>query len=814
MKPDLSRLSSFGARALRWFVSALDAGEQAMMFNRLLLATMVFVAASVHAYGGDGPAQDFLRRGLPWLQAYLLLAAAFQAHIMWRRAPCATRRVATIGVDAAVISFGLFQGEAASAYLFPLYFWMILGNGVRLGARFMGAAVACSALGFAAVVWFTAFWRSNAALSAGLFLSLIVIPIYGGLLLRRLAEAHAEAERANHAKTLLLACVSHELRTPLTAIIGIGALLRKTDLDDRQREMVQTLSGAGGILLRHIEGLLTVASDEIGRPPQKPERVDLFALLVSLRALLAVEAEKKGVRLGLCIDADTPRHILAEPALLLDILQNLGGNAVKFTQAGAVAIHVGVGRRDKQTLELRVDVSDTGIGVDPMAQARIFDSFVQADPGISRRFGGNGLGLAIARRRLESRGGRIGVESEPGNGSRFWFELAVGRDAAGIEAEDGVPAPQAAPVQNAFVHNALVQEALADSAAGPQAGDPVCVASPEPDALALARRFAVAVLVRDCATASPAAARKLAASLKELVSAPAAEAEKASSPERRGEAARLKILLAEDNGVNRMVLDRILVQAGHATVVVADGEAAFNAMLNEVFDVILLDVNMPRIDGLEAARLYQFALPAQRRAPIIALTADAGAACRADCAAAGMAACLTKPLAPETLLAAIDQAQVQVQAARLENPGSGPLRPAAPEPEGGVETLDTASFAALAALGGEEFLRDLILQFLGEGTAIVERMTIAVEDGDLAAFQHEAHALNSSAGNIGASALARLCRSWRSAGPESFALYGDDFLDDLRREWSRVAMALSRMLSKGRASRGPESFSRRDGAAA
>ena len=811
MKPEPSRLSSFGARALRWFVNALDAGDQAMMFNRLLLATMVFVASSVEAHGGDGPAQAFLRRGLPWLQAYLLLAAAFQAHIMWRDAPSAPRRIAMIGVDAAVISFGLFQGEAASAYLFPLYFWMILGNGVRLGARFMAVAVACSALGFAAVVWFTAFWRANVALSAGLFLSLIIIPIYGGLLLRRLAEAHAEAERANHAKTLLLACVSHELRTPLTAIVGIGALLRKTDLDDQQREMVRTLSGAGDILLRHIEGLLTVARDEMGQEPKRPERVDLFALLVSLRALLAVEAEKKGVRLGLCIDADTPRHIFVEPALLLDILQNLGGNAVKFTQAGAVAIHVGAGRRDRETLELRVDISDTGIGVAPSAQARIFDSFVQADPGISRRFGGSGLGLAIARRRLELRGGRIGVESEPGQGSRFWFELAVGRDPSGNEAE-GAISRQDAPVQDAV---SLLEDRF-EPFDGPQAGEPICFFAPEPpDGLALARRCAVAVLVRDGEPESLARGNKMAAELKALAAAPAGEAaESAHAQAPPEQAPRLKILLAEDNGVNRMVLDRILVQAGHATTVVADGEAAFNAMLNEVFDVILLDVNMPRIDGLEAARLYQFALPAQRRAPIIALTADAGGACREDCAQAGMAACLTKPLAPETLLAAIAQAHSQARSqVHSQADAHAAPQPAAPEPAGSAETLDPASFAALAALGGEEFLRDLILQFLGEGTSIVERMTIAVEDGDLAAFQHEAHALNSSAGNIGASGLGRLCRSWRSAGPESFALYGDDFLDDLRQEWSRVALALSRMLSKGRAPPGPEHFSRRDTAA-
>ena len=288
-------------------------GEQAMMANRLLLAAAVLAAASLNASAGTPLARDFFRDGLPWLQVYLLATGAIQAHILLWPRPNATRQGLTIACDAAVISLGLSQGGGASAYLFPLYFWVILGNGVRLGARTMGTAVAGAAAGFAATVAFTPFWRDNGALSVGLFLSIVIIPVYGALLLRRGAEASAEAARANHAKTLLLASVSHELRTPLTAIVGLGDLLQNTGLDEEQREMAQTMTSAAGIMMRHIEALLTVSRDEIG-PRPAPERVDLLALLVSLRALLAVEADKKGVRLGLCIDAETPRTSGPSPA--------------------------------------------------------------------------------------------------------------------------------------------------------------------------------------------------------------------------------------------------------------------------------------------------------------------------------------------------------------------------------------------------------------------------------------------------------------------------------------------------------------------
>jgi two-component system sensor histidine kinase RpfC len=747
------------------------------MVNRLLLAMIVLVVAAAYARMGGKAAQEFYIQGMPWLQAYLLAAAAFQAHLLARPVPSAWRRGLSICCDSAIISFGLYLGDGAAVYLIPLYFWVILGNGVRFGAATMGVAVVSAAAGFAATVAYTPFWRGNPALSLGLFLSIVIIPIYGALLLRRAAVARAEAERANHAKTLLLASVSHELRTPLTAIVGLGALLQKTRLDDEQREMVQTLSGAGAILMRQIDALLMISRDEIGKQMAR-ERVDLLALLTSLRALLAVEADKKGVRLGLFVGAETPRHVLADPSLLHDILQNLAGNAVKFTAAGAVSIQVGVERRRHASLDLRVEVRDTGIGVDKEAQERIFESFVQADPDISRRFGGSGLGLAIVRRRLEACGGRIGVESEAGAGALFWFELTVGIDEIAAEPPRSVAVGDRPP-------------RLADLDAmpeGPQIGEPFCVVAPESfDPLALARRFALAALAREGDPESLVRARNLAMQMKQLSTAGRAEPA-AALPAR-------KILLAEDNGVNRMVLNKILTGAGHATSLVADGEAALKAMLNESFDLILLDVNMPGISGIEAAKLYRFAHSAITRAPILALTADASPLCREQCAQAGMVGCLTKPIAPDALLAAVADAVWQVQRARDPEPAAEAKTPRADDGSADEGLLDPATLDILSALGGADFLRELALQFVNEGGQIVERMIIAVEQGDLAAFQHEAHALCSSAGNLGATRLAGLCRSWRDLGPQPFALYGDDYLDDLRSEWSFAALALARALA-------------------
>jgi two-component system, sensor histidine kinase RpfC len=755
-------------RALPW-----TNPEQGIVLNRLSLAMAVLVAAAIHAHFGDAGATDYYQRGLPFIQAYIALLGLTQAHLALRPAPNAARRTISVLIDAAFISMGLAEGGAAAAYLAPLYFWMILGYGVRLGPACMGAAVAASLAGFSAVVWLAPFWRDNAVLSAGFFCALIVIPAYGAALLGRLREALAEAERANRAKTQLLANVSHELRTPLTAIIGLGDLLKKSGLDPEQREMAQTISGAADILLRHIEALLSVARDEIGEGEGLAQKVDLFALLLSLRSLLAVEAEKKGLRLGLCFDADLPRNIVCEPGLLLDVLQNLGGNAVKFTAEGAVAISASVTQRADGETILRFEIRDSGIGIDRQDQIRIFEPFVQAGRTVAQRFGGAGLGLAIVRRRIEQRGGRIGVESAIGKGATFWVEIAVApaEDQSGDE-----PVAALAPALH-FDDFSATDEA--------QRRIPACVVAPQSvDALALAAGFAIGVVAREGDFEAIARGRRVAACLDALSHGAEAAGEPAT-PSRPAGLVGMRILLAEDNGVNRRILSTILTGGGFDVTAVEDGHAALDVMLAESFDLILLDLNLPRIGGLDVARLYRFGVPDGARAPVVALTADASPERRGECLDAGMAERLIKPIAPEALLAAIDRVLLAGEPAR-------PMRAPAPASQAPrpAPTLAPSALDALARLGGENFLAEVVAQFLEEGEEMALRLAGAVEEGDFDAFRRLAHALESSAGHVGAQALAGLCRSWRAATPDLFALDGDDYLDDLRMEWGRAVKAL------------------------
>jgi len=387
-------------------------------------------------------------------------------------------------------------------------------------------------------------------------------------LVGRLRVAQADAEAASRAKSQFLAVMSHELRTPLTGVTGMIELLQKTALDAKQLEYVGVLRESADALLAVINDILDFSKIEAGHLVIEQVAFDLPKLIEGAVRLLEARAVEKGLALRFAWPADAPRRITGDPARLRQVLLNLVGNAIKFTDRGRVEIRLVEWQVEGDRLRLRLAVDDTGPGIADDVRPRLFEVFSQGDTSTGRRFGGTGLGLAICRRLVGAMDGSIGVDSTPGAGSSFWFEIA-----SALEPDEQAAAPNEP----------------GSSEAGPRA------------------------------------------------------------PTRSA-----RVLVADDVATNRRLIEAILSHLGHGGAFVENGRQAVEAVRRERFDVILMDMQMPEMDGIEATRAIRALSGVAGRTPIIALTADAVIDRRDQFEAAGIDGILLKPIHWNELQSAID----------------------------------------------------------------------------------------------------------------------------------------------------------------
>lgn len=516
--------------------------------------------------------------------------------------------------------------------------------------------------------------------------------------IRSLAEAQqarAAAEAASRAKSRFLAMVSHEVRTPLNGILGMTDLLRDTALTPEQTTYVGAVKTSGETLLSLIEEILDFSKIEAGRIELATAPFGLIGLVEGVVELLAPRAQAKGLEIAALVDERLPERLVGDAARLRQVLLNLAGNAVKFTEAGGLAIVVEPGGAPN---EVSFRVCDTGIGIAEDAHARIFGEFEQADLTSTRRFGGTGLGLAISQRIVERMGSRIAVDSRPGAGATFRFAIALPR------AHDGAAPSFAAPDLGGqsvlFVARSVIEAPLlagrlrrwgasvrlvpggdgARAALAAQRWDALIVdygvgadtaISLARAAGSVARRIVLVSpgdrhdlgVLKEAGFSSylvkPVRAVSLAARFGREIEATAfAEAEDERAPLARATSARLSVLVAEDNEINALLARALLVKLGHAPTMVENGAAAVAAWraaraAGAPYDLVLMDLHMPDMDGMEAARRIRADEAEARRTPIIALTANAFTEDREACLAAGMDGFLTKPLDVERLAAAL-----------------------------------------------------------------------------------------------------------------------------------------------------------------
>jgi two-component system sensor histidine kinase RpfC len=397
--------------------------EQALIRVVIVFLLGIYLAVSSLVDGSVSPAEA---AGLRLAAAVLALSLALVAWIAFRPEPHPPRRLAGMALDIGATTWAMFLLPEMAAPFFVVYLWVSFGNGFRFGPRYLALSAGASVVLFGWVGLSTAFWREHFRVFAGLLVGLVVLPLYVGFLLRRLVRALESSQAAALAKSRFLATMSHEIRTPLAGVLGMAELLGTTSLDPRQGKMVETMVRSGHGLLEILNTILDYSRLEAGRTEILEEEFDLGEMVAQVSGLFQAASLQKGIPLETRVDPALPLFLTGDRVRLLQVLANLVGNALKFTEKGWVRLEVSPGEATRDRILVLFTVSDTGIGIPPDALPTIFDTFTQADSSTTRRFGGTGLGLAICRQLARAMGGDVTADSVPGEGSVFRFSAGLG----------------------------------------------------------------------------------------------------------------------------------------------------------------------------------------------------------------------------------------------------------------------------------------------------------------------------------------------------------------------------------------------------
>ncbi|MCC5797091.1 MAG: response regulator [Methylophaga sp.] len=763
--------------------------------------------------------------------SYYSLALMIAIAILINPRPSPIRRVMGIFLDMVSLSIVMFMAGAEAVYLFVLYLWVILGNGFRYGLRYLYISWLVAVIGFTVAITWGEYWQSfdHRPVGFSLLFLLLLIPLYAAFLINKLHTAIASAKQANEAKTRFLANMSHELRTPLNGVIGIADLMGTTPLNSQQREFIQIMRSSANTLLGLIENVLDISKIEAGKITLNNEAFDLHEFVHNIIQMQRPMGQAKGLHVALWVDSQIPSGVRGDPQHLRQVLINLIGNAIKFTETGTVRLSLNAEQLSEQQVRVRFDVEDTGIGIPTSALPTIFDDFTQVIDGSTRaQYAGTGLGTTIAKELVQLMGGAIGVESEPGLGTHFWFTIDLAliaqqhvsiseRRILLLADEDsqqtlqpaldswGVPYQTVTSPARAFTEllNAAEHEDQAFKVVMVDADfvqdiDPMQFAQlissesslanlslillrPRKQDMDQLQNFYIS-FVHDLTdktglfNAIHAAQRVFSISSENVIPLNSVHSKSGVS---------LKVLVAEDNLVNQQVMKGILKHAGHRMILAKSGDEALDIIserLDEI-DLIILDMNMPGYSGLEILKRLRI-MDTQATTPVIILTADATPMARQACLDAGVDAFLTKPVQTNSFLHTIEELTREHQAKELDSVTAPAL-------------LDLDALSELAQLGQDPlFLRRLIDGFKEDGNFHTTIIRMAAED-DYFRMRESLHAIRGSATELNAHSLVELCRKAEQSKPvEIGSPRVLQLAEDIQQCYQDTVAALEQQLNK------------------
>jgi two-component system sensor histidine kinase RpfC len=820
-------------------------GEHEQVMLRVIFSFLILLYLTIENF--LELQQTIPKKVYVFAELWLLLSVGLLLIVLINRIGSRKRQWMAMMLDIGAVTYVMLNLQEAGYLFYGIYLWVIVGNGIRYGVPSLIGSYVFSLLGFSLVITQNPFWRMQPRLSVGLLLTLTLIPPYLLKLLNQLNRAVRASQEANQAKSRFLAHMSHEMRTPLNGVIGTSDLLTTTPLNGEQFDLVNTLKTSAQTLLQLIENVLDFAKIESGKLVSEKADFDLHQLVKGTLEMFKSQARLKGLRVNVRFSPETFFLLRGDSLHLRQIIINLVGNAIKFTEKGSVELRVSTLHQNARSTRIRFEVIDTGIGISPEAQKSIFDSFTQASADISRQYGGSGLGTTISRQLAGLMGGEMGLHSEPGVGSVFWFELPFEK-----QISEALPLTPRALGQLSVISlgmNTSERDVLGGYLSGwgiqyrheisllqfftyldqilPPSQHKATIVLASPQRLGMdAKEFMTRVVAicpsrelsliwvttdfqndheKDllemgyaCLLRAPLDKTLLFNALHGIM-APQPQQGVISFKEHYQRSALEKsgttILLAEDNGTSRKIISKILEYGGHKVDLAENGEEALDKLETKRYGLIILDMNMPLMGGLDVLKIYRATTRQELHTPVIVLTANATTEAMRECKEAGAESYMSKPVDAVTLLDTINR--LTSIASHANTTEFDETSQKVDEQEKNILIREsTLHHLELLGEGQEDFMPIVIHGFISETEKLLEAMRHACKNQDHEAFLELAHTIKGSAGNIGAEALHLICGKIMQEGPSGFASNAESMLQDAMSTFKATQEALTSYLSK------------------